>query len=46
MVLKPWTRWARSTATASRALEQLSEAPLQLNEGTVYASLLRLTQKG
>ena len=30
----------------SRRLEQLSEALLQLNEGTVYASLLRLTQKG
>ena len=30
----------------SRRLEQLSEALLQLNEGTVYASLLRLTQNG
>ena len=30
----------------SRRLEQVSEALLQLNEGTVYASLLRLTQKG
>jgi transcriptional regulator len=30
----------------SRRLEQWSEALLQLNEGTVYASLLRLTQKG
>ena len=30
----------------SRRLEQLSDALLQLNEGTVYASLLRLTQKG
>lgn len=30
----------------SRRIEQLSDALLQLNEGTVYASLLRLTQKG
>jgi transcriptional regulator len=30
----------------SRRIEQLSEALLQLNEGTVYASLLRLGQKG
>ena len=30
----------------SRRLEQLSEALLQLNEGTVYASLLRLTAEG
>jgi PadR family transcriptional regulator len=30
----------------SRRLEQLSDALLQLNEGTVYASLLRLAQKG
>ena len=30
----------------SRRLEQLSDALLQLNEGTVYASLLRLTQQG
>ena len=27
-------------------LEQLSEETLRLNEGTVYASLLRLAQKG
>lgn len=30
----------------SRRIEQVSEDMLQLNEGTVYASLLRLTQKG
>ena len=30
----------------ARRIEQLSEAMLQLNEGTVYASLLRLAQKG
>jgi transcriptional regulator len=30
----------------SRRIEQLSDALLQLNEGTVYASLLRLTQNG
>jgi transcriptional regulator len=30
----------------ARRLEQLSEATLRLNEGTVYASLLRLAQKG
>jgi PadR family transcriptional regulator, regulatory protein PadR len=30
----------------ARRLEQLSEELLRLNEGTVYASLLRLTQKG
>jgi transcriptional regulator len=30
----------------ARRLEQLSEETLRLNEGTVYASLLRLTQKG
>ena len=30
----------------ARRLEQLSEQLLQLNEGTVYASLLRLMQKG
>lgn len=30
----------------ARRIEQLSEALLQLNEGTVYASLLRLTQNG
>jgi len=30
----------------ARRIEQLSEELLQLNEGTVYASLLRLTQKG
>src|SRR5947209_6801822 len=30
----------------ARRLEQLSEQLLRLNEGTVYASLLRLAQKG
>jgi transcriptional regulator len=30
----------------ARRIEQLSEDVLQLNEGTVYASLLRLLQKG
>jgi PadR family transcriptional regulator, regulatory protein PadR len=30
----------------ARRLEQLSEEILRLNEGTVYASLLRLAQKG
>ena len=30
----------------ARRIEQLSEEMLQLNEGTVYASLLRLQQKG
>jgi len=30
----------------ARRIEQLSEDVLHLNEGTVYASLLRLTQKG
>jgi PadR family transcriptional regulator, regulatory protein PadR len=30
----------------ARRIEQLSEQMLDLNEGTVYASLLRLTQKG
>ena len=30
----------------ARRLEQVSEELLQLNEGTVYASLLRLAQKG
>src|ERR1700744_3646663 len=30
----------------ARRLEQLSEDLLRLNEGTVYASLLRLLQKG
>lgn len=30
----------------ARRIEQLSDELLQLNEGTVYASLLRLTQKG
>ena len=30
----------------ARRIEQLSEDVLQLNEGTVYASLLRLTQHG
>jgi len=29
----------------ARRIEQLSEQMLDLNEGTVYASLLRLTQK-
>src|SRR5258708_1120188 len=29
----------------ARRIEQLSEEMLRLNEGTVYASLLRLTQK-
>ena len=30
----------------ARRIEQVSEDVLQLNEGTVYASLLRLSQKG
>ena len=30
----------------ARRIEQLSEAVLQLNEGTVYTSLLRLQQQG
>lgn len=30
----------------ARRIEQLSQDVLQLNEGTVYASLLRLRQKG
>ena len=30
----------------ARRIEQLSEDMLQLNEGTVYASLLRLAQRG
>ncbi len=30
----------------ARRLEQLSEDMLRLNEGTVYAALLRLAQKG
>ena len=30
----------------ARRIEQLSERLLRLNEGTVYASLLRLAQKG
>jgi transcriptional regulator len=30
----------------ARRIEQISQDVLQLNEGTVYASLLRLTQKG
>jgi transcriptional regulator len=30
----------------ARRIEQLSEEVLQLNEGTVYTSLLRLQQKG
>ena len=30
----------------ARRIEQTSEDLLQLNEGTVYASLLRLAQKG
>lgn len=29
-----------------RGLEQLSEETLRLNEGTLYAALLRLVQKG
>jgi transcriptional regulator len=30
----------------ARRIEQISEDTLRLNEGTVYASLLRLAQKG
>jgi len=30
----------------ARRIEQISESMLQLNEGTVYASLVRLGQKG
>jgi transcriptional regulator len=30
----------------ARRIEQLSDELLKLNEGTVYASLLRLTQRG
>ncbi len=30
----------------ARRIEQVSEDVLQLNEGTVYASLLRLSQQG
>jgi transcriptional regulator len=30
----------------ARRIEQISDDLLKLNEGTVYASLLRLTQKG
>src|SRR5262245_1727387 len=30
----------------ARRIEQVSEAVLQLNEGTVYTSLLRLQQRG
>jgi PadR family transcriptional regulator, regulatory protein PadR len=30
----------------ARRIEQISEELLQLNEGTVYAALLRLAQKG
>jgi transcriptional regulator len=30
----------------ARRLEQISEELLQLNEGTVYTALMRLTQKG
>lgn len=30
----------------ARRIEQISQDVLQLNEGTVYASLLRLTQQG
>ena len=30
----------------ARRIEQISDDLLQLNEGTVYASLLRLTQQG
>ena len=30
----------------ARRIEQVSDELLRLNEGTVYASLLRLTQKG
>ena len=30
----------------ARRIEQLSEEALQINQGTIYASLVRLTQKG
>jgi PadR family transcriptional regulator len=30
----------------ARRIEQISEAALQINQGTIYASLVRLTQKG
>ena len=30
----------------ARRIEQISEDALQINEGTIYASLLRLMQKG
>jgi transcriptional regulator len=30
----------------ARRIEQISEATLQLNEGTVYTSLMRLQQRG
>jgi PadR family transcriptional regulator PadR len=30
----------------ARRIEQISDAMLQLNEGTVYASLMRLQQQG
>ena len=30
----------------ARRIEQVSEAALQINQGTIYASLVRLTQKG
>lgn len=30
----------------ARRIEQISEAALQINQGTIYASLVRLLQKG
>jgi PadR family transcriptional regulator PadR len=30
----------------ARRIEQISEEALQINQGTIYASLVRLTQKG
>jgi PadR family transcriptional regulator PadR len=30
----------------ARRIEQLSEKALEINQGTIYASLVRLTQKG
>lgn len=30
----------------ARRIEQISEAALQINQGTIYASLVRLTQRG
>lgn len=30
----------------ARRIEQISEAALRINQGTIYASLVRLTQKG